>query len=750
GDFTYDSPSRPYSFFQNVIIWAENYTFSLEIFSLDGQKVLNRNLGGSQGSFVLPGLPYGIYILRISSRNETLSFKAYSDGQKTFPVDRDISWHPRNTEEGNDTLLIQKEGYFDRQLIVPRRDTLLEIALLKGDYEDLDYFNELIDPIAFDLISSLPSRSHQGGVRSVKVIYNEDDGLVYYQNTKKYVYHFTFAWKVLGFNQGNNIFNLTQYRESPDRYLYPGNINYYKNLDKYVLHLVAANEMSCEHIKRLYEKIVETSYLKGKLFFFPNKSAFELCDDIPVINSEELYKGINYQGLNLAENYGYLNKVKVEDLADTYLSRRDIIILDAIPNEVSVVAGIITTEFQTPLSHINVLSNSRGTPNMALRNAWNHPVLDTLLGELVYLKVKADTFEMRKATLAEATAFWSKKEPQNTTYLSKDLSVSGLVDLSQANHTFVDKIGGKAANFAEMLKVKANGVSIPVPEGYFAIPFYYYDQHIKDAGLDVFIDQMLKDQNFIENPAFRRQKLEELQDKIKDYPLDPVLIALVTSEIDDFRDFDAYRFRSSTNAEDLEIFSGAGLYDSYSAKKGDDKKTIENAIKKVWASLWNWRAFEERSYFKIDHQSCAMGILVHRSFPDEDANGVMITRNLYNENPGFIINVQYKEYSIVFPEPGILNDQIMLMSWSPQPGQNFVIEYLTFSNVPELNGKRVMTDEEILELAGYGMALKRYYYDNIPHSCNCSFEHFALDIEFKVDSEVSSRKVYVKQMRPYK
>ncbi|MEZ4850099.1 MAG: T9SS type A sorting domain-containing protein, partial [Bacteroidia bacterium] len=240
GDFTYDSPSRPYSFFQNVIIWAENYTFSLELFSLDGQKVLNRNLGGSQGSFVLPGLPYGIYILRISSRNETLSFKAYSDGQKTFPVDRDISWHPRNGEQGYDTLLIQKEGYFDRQLIVPRRDTLLEIALLKGNYEDLDYFNELIDPIAFDLISSLPSRSHQGGVRSVKVIYNEKDGLMYYQNTNKYIYHFFFAWKVLGFNQGNNIFNLTQYRENPDRYLYPGNINYYKNLDKYVLHLVAA------------------------------------------------------------------------------------------------------------------------------------------------------------------------------------------------------------------------------------------------------------------------------------------------------------------------------------------------------------------------------------------------------------------------------------------------------------------------------------------------------------------------------
>ena len=145
-----------------------------------------------------------------------------------------------------------------------------------------------------------------------------------------------------------------------------------------------------------------------------------------------------------------------------------------------------------------------------------------------------------------------------------------------------------------------------------------------------------------------------------------------------------------------------------------------------------------------------MGILVHRSFPDEDANGVMITRNLYNENHGFIINVQYKEESIVFPEPGIIHDQIMLLAWSVTPGQNFMLEYLSFSNIPELNGQTVMTNEELFELGDYGMALKRHYYDNLPHSCGCSFENFALDIEFKVDSEVSPRKIYIKQMRPFR
>jgi phosphoenolpyruvate synthase/pyruvate phosphate dikinase len=64
---------------------------------------------------------------------------------------------------------------------------------------------------------------------------------------------------------------------------------------------------------------------------------------------------------------------------------------------------------------------------------------------------------------------------------------------------------------------------------------------------------------------------------------------LVKNKINNFQDFPAFRFRSSTNAEDLESFSGADLYSSYSAKKDHPTKTIDRAIKKVWASLWNLR-----------------------------------------------------------------------------------------------------------------------------------------------------------------
>ncbi len=739
-----------FHFFHNAVIWEDAATLSFRLSSLDGRSLLADQ--SNAGQFLLPSQVQGLYILQIEREGQQYAFKLYSDGVQTFiaePKGRQLRYQKSTERLPLDTLYIEAEGYYPREILLYPQDTILKIQLLKGDFDDLHFLNELIDPIAYEVLSSLPSRSNLGSVKAVKVIYNSEDGLMYYMNTKAYQYHSQFAAIHLGFRQGNAIFNQTQYRDNPQRYLYPANLNYYEKIDKYVLQLVAINEMSCENLKILYDKLIETSFFGDKLVFFSNKIDWDDCVGVPKISSEDLYQGQNYQALNLEQNYGYLNKVQVSDLANTYLSRRDIVLLDGIPNEVSVVAGIITTEFQTPLSHINVLSHSRGTPNMALRDAWDSPKLNALLGELVYLKVQSDSFIIRKASLAEAEAFWAQKEPQTTTILAKNTQLSGLVDLKQATHRWVDRIGGKAANFAELLKINEEGLSVPVPEQSFAIPFHYYEQHIQNAGLDIYIEQMLTDPLFNSDQGIRRQMLDALRDSIRNAPINPVLVGIVRNWIGDFAQFPAFRFRSSTNAEDLAFFSGAGLYDSYSAKKGHDQKTIENAIRKVWASLWNWRAFDERSYFKIDHRSCAMGILVHRSFPQEDANGVLITRNLYNENPGFIINVQFKEYSIVYPEPGILHDQIMLFAWSLNPDQKFTPEYLTLSNVPELNGSRVMSDAELEELGEYCMMIKEYFYSNIPHSCNCPFIDFGLDIEFKVDSDVSPRKIYIKQVRPF-
>ena len=87
-------------------------------------------------------------------------------------------------------------------------------------------------------------------------------------------------------------------------------------------------------------------------------------------------------------------------------------ILDAVPNDISVVTAIVTEEFQTPLSHINVLSQNRGTPNMALRGAVSNKTLLALKDKWVRLEVKAFEYSVKEVTSAEADAWWAKNKPR--------------------------------------------------------------------------------------------------------------------------------------------------------------------------------------------------------------------------------------------------------------------------------------------------------------------------------------------------
>ena len=52
---------------------------------------------------------------------------------------------------------------------------------------------------------------------------------------------------------------------------------------------------------------------------------------------------------------------------EDFVNYREIVVLDEIPNDISVVAGTITAEFQTPLAHINARPEPRHTEHGAPR-----------------------------------------------------------------------------------------------------------------------------------------------------------------------------------------------------------------------------------------------------------------------------------------------------------------------------------------------------------------------------------------------
>ena len=91
------------------------------------------------------------------------------------------------------------------------------------------------------------------------------------------------------------------------------------------------------------------------------------------------------------------------------------------------------------------------------------------------------------------------------------------IDLNKSSINDVNKIGGKAANFAELLNAFKDTIyNAPVPEGYFAIPFYFYENHLISNGLDSYISNMLKNSNFITNSAIRKNMLKKLQELYQD------------------------------------------------------------------------------------------------------------------------------------------------------------------------------------------------------------------------------------------
>jgi hypothetical protein len=422
-----------------------------------------------------------------------------------------------------------------------------------------------------------------------------------------------------------------------------------------------------------------------------------------------------------------------------------------------VVAGIITGTFQTPLSHINVLSQNRGTPNMSLRDAYDNTELRALDGLWVKLDVGAFEWTIEEVTQAEADAWWEENKPDPLGVPGLDLSQTELLDielmldlenltLDEALDTRIPAYGGKATHYGAFPHMDND--KVPYPKA-FSVPVVYYMQHLEANGLNDMIDTMLADNDFQNDPAARDTQLQALRDAIMAAPIDPTFYNALLAKLDSEYNGIRMRFRSSTNAEDLDGFTGAGLYTSRSGDPNDPLYPVDEAIKTVWASVWRFRAFDEREFRSIDHTAVGMALLVHNSFPCEEANGVAVTANIFDPagiEPGFYINSQLGDVSVVLPPAGVTSDQLIYhYDLTGQP-----IVYLGHSTLVA-DGESVMTRAQVQEL---GDGLKEIHqFFNEQYGPWTPDHFYAMDIEFKFDDLVecnaTDTQLWIKQARPY-
>jgi pyruvate,water dikinase len=593
---------------------------------------------------------------------------------------------------------------------------------------------------AYKAFKGKPLSDKFSNIESVKIVYDLKSNKMYYFNSSLISHHYDFVTNYLNYDKDVEIFNKENYSATEkDRDYLLGNLNHIKGTEKWIFELAASDRMPVSTIEKFYNLILKSTFIGPALkFYLNNPEKMEWFQQnkfkIPCVKSDYIFNEISYQEVVPGNSVGILKQYKIKDLETTKPNADEIIILDGTPDILPDVKGIIVNELQTPLSHLVLLGKNRKIPIMAYTTVFKDNNIKKLISKKVALKIEIDTFYIKESSKKIAQKNVSKKKE-----LIADNSVTDLVDLNTIPKKGVNFIGAKAQNMAYLIAI-AKETAFKTPEDPHAIPFYFYTQHIQKKSISPLINELLANPHK-DSTAWIKHQLKKIRDAIKKETINPELITKLNETFKNAA-FKNFRFRSSTNAEDLDDFNGAGLYDSKTGILGDSTKTFEKAIKQVWASVWNEGSYNERELFGIDQHTIAMGVLVHRSFPDELANGVIITQNIFRKNfPGITVNIQKGENSVVKPEKGEVCEQFTAYYLPSQTKEEeFNVDYTSNSNLN--NNEPLLNRKEIIRLNLVSQKIEtqmnRYWKKN---SLN------PVDIEFKIVGE--NRDLYIKQVRPF-
>ena len=464
---------------------------------------------------------------------------------------------------------------------------------------------------------------------------------IYYFDPKLFPLHRDFVFAVL-LKQPQSRPAISEYnknysREKP-RYIL-GYLARHLKTGRWDFSFWAGDHIDAAGVRLARDYLLRTFFVKDKeLFFRPESSVQEALlgqlKDLPTVTNDELYKQVDYQAFATGRAVGRLHIVAPGTAVDALnFDPGEIVILQESYPDITPVAGIVTATFSTPLSHVNLRARAWRIPNAGYHDAGKR--FAALDGKQVLLEVQDAAMTLRPATAAEVSA-WRRKKAAKVTLPEPDYGVSELRALDGMRRGEVIRYGAKAANLGEIVSAHLPGVSVPAG---FGVPFAAYRDHLHRHGIDAELTVLREDPRFDRDAGFRKQQLEKVMQRIIAAEVDAALVEAVWNRIQSELAGQSVFVRSSTNAEDLPNFNGAGLY--YTAPNVQGKAALGAAMKQVWASLWSFRAVEERRLFHIDERAAACALLIVASLP-ATAAGVLVTRNLYepDNDHTYTINAQ--------------------------------------------------------------------------------------------------------------
>ncbi len=562
------------------------------------------------------------------------------------------------------------------------------------------------------------------------VIDRRNKNKIYYVNSQKFRFHKDFLLANYLIPRGGNVFE-DIYIDQNRRFMV-GTIAWQAPVEKFTFELWEGDLASGKLIKMAFDTINATFF--EPVAYKPNSIRQDEASEkleIARVSADDIQKNQEYLALNTGEAVGRIHIIdKLDDTVE--IGSNEILVLKELPLNLPQVRGIIVAKPSTPLSHVNILAKGWGIPNIYLKDA------DKLLKEsntrIVKLTATLTEYKIVPADLEDI----KKKFVENRVDAPADLETVKIASLREIGKKDSITYGSKAANLGELIKAKIPNTI--VPDG-FAIPYHFYDKFMESNKFDLVVSDFEFNDNFVHNPRYRREKLEEFRATLQKGVMSEELKAEIINKWKTDLGSKPVFVRSSSNAEDLPNFSGAGLYTTVKNVKEEEK--IIEAVKTVWASLWNFDAYESRVRNFVNQTSVQMGVFVQVGV-NMDSGGVMITKDPFdpeNKNALYVSAVWGHNDPVTggkfVPEQLLYNPRSKAVQVLTLSQQESVLKFSEDGDLiatDEKPNRRVLTDANVRSLVTVADRIKR---------------HFGGKKEQDIEWGIMGGKIYLLQARPY-
>jgi hypothetical protein len=510
--------------------------------------------------------------------------------------------------------------------------------------------------------------AHYGTPRWVKfAILRSDPERVYFQDSGKHPFHYDFATQRLApfVGMSRPAFDAVSLRR-PGQQVVLGAVIFpaRPNFVEYGIQFVGLDAYTVDEVTAWFGAVKAAVFAgagAGAVYLPTYEQLASAREQAPTLAA----RGITVASLDRWENSGHvyaagwavgtLKFFPAADIDTAFTDGRllpgDILLTDGVPAETPLVAGLISLLPSTPNSHTALLAQSFGVPFVHLPDPDQQTRLRALAGRTVVLRAVV-TYDQGTASVIDAeetitpalqAELLALKTPAPIDFAPKQVfgAISAPTDALTPDD--IKWFGGKAANYGVLRRaIPAN--CPPAIAFSFDLWDGFLDQTLP-GGTTLRAEitaRLAPHQTYPPQIAPLKAALAGIRELITgSADFTPAQRSSVTGALAGFTPGRKIRFRSSTNVEDAETFTGAGLYDSYSGCLLDDldadgsgpsacdpresqERGVFRALRKVYASFYNDNAYLERLRHGVDETKVGMGVLVHHSFPDEEelANGV--------------------------------------------------------------------------------------------------------------------------------